>query len=117
SLLFLEENPDVRLLIQHCKLEDLISEQPDLHENIRQRLLKRARFQVNFAKSRLKRLPQELKGFPPEAIPTLTQQVFQHLTSETIEAIAASTPTAEETSLHELINFFQLKQVIAAIAP
>lgn len=117
TLLFLEENPDVRSLVQYRKLESLTKDYPDLSENVRQRLLRRARFQVNFAKSRLNRLPHELAGFPPEAIPTLTKQVFQHLTSETIEAIETTTPIAENTLLEDLVTFFQLEQVVGEITP
>lgn len=113
SLLFLEENPDVRSLVEHHKLESLRSDQPDLYENVRQRLLRRARFQVNFAKSRLKRCPQELQGFPPEAIPILHQKVFHYLSSETIQAIEATTPTAESTSLEELTDFFRFNPLMA----
>lgn len=117
SLLFLEENPDVRSLIANHQIESLFLENLDLYENIRQRLLRRARFQVNFAKSRLQRCPQELEGFPVEAIPILTHEVFQHLTLETIQAIESTTPTAEDTSLEVLMNFFCFDQVVARIAP
>ena len=51
SLLFLEENPDVIPVILNQTTATLAVDNPELYENIRQRLLKRARFQVNFAKS------------------------------------------------------------------
>jgi hypothetical protein len=108
SLLFLEENPDVGVLLNQGKLDTLASDNFVLYENIRQRLLRRARFQVNFAKSRLKRLPQELEGFSAEVTANLIQAVFQYLTPETIEAIELNTPT--------LIDFFRLKQNVATMA-
>jgi hypothetical protein len=116
SLLFLEENPDVRSLIENHQLESLIVDNLDLHENIRQRLLRRARFQVNFSKSRLKRCPQELEAFPVEAIPSLTNEVFQYLTPETIQAIESTTPTAADTPLEVLTDFFRFDQVVARMA-
>ncbi|MDX2230589.1 MAG: hypothetical protein NW220_13190 [Leptolyngbyaceae cyanobacterium bins.349] len=114
SLLFLEENLDVRSLIQNQQLETLMVDNPVLHENIRQRLLRRTRFQVNLAKSRLNRCPQELAAFPSEVIPVLTHEVFRYLTPETIGAILASTPTADDTPVDVLINFFQFEQALAA---
>jgi hypothetical protein len=109
SLLFLEENPDIEVLLNQGKLDTLASDDFVLYENIRQRLLRRSRFQVNFAKSRLKRLPQELKGFSAEVTANLMQAVFQYLTPATIETIELSTPTAEDVSLKTLIDFFRLK--------
>lgn len=117
SLLFLEENPDVRSLVENHHIATLSSRDAVLSENIRQRLLKRARFQVNFAKSRLKRCPQELAAFPPEAIPVLTHEVFRYLTPETIQEIESSTPTAEDTPLAILLNFFQFEQALTGVKP
>jgi hypothetical protein len=110
-LLFLEENPDIGVLLNQGKLDTLASDDFVLYENIRQRLLRRARFQVNFAKSRLKRLPQELEGFSAEVTEKLIQEVFQHLTPATIEMIEMSTPTAADVSLETLIDFFGLKAI------
>lgn len=112
SLLFLEENLDVRSLIENHQIESLALDNPELHESIRQRLLKRARFQVNFAKSRPNRCSQELAGFPLEAIPVLMDKVFQYLTAETIQAIEAMTPTADDSTLEGLMAFFQFDQVL-----
>lgn len=117
SLLFLEENPDVRSLIENYQIVSLSSQNPALHENIRQRLLKRTQFQVNFAKSRLKRCPQELAAFSPETIPVLTHEVFRHLTPETIQEIELSTPTAEDTPLAVLLDFFQFEQAMIEASP
>jgi hypothetical protein len=110
SLLFLEENPDVYELIKQQETQRLLSESPELHENIRQRLLKRARFQVDFAKSRYHRLPQELSGFPPASIFALNNQVFQHLSTATIQTLVQTTPTAADTPLETLLNFFNFEQ-------
>jgi hypothetical protein len=95
-LLLLEENPDI------------LHREPS--EAMRQQLLKRAGFQVSFARSRFARLSQELNGFPPETIPTLMQTVFQYATPETLEKLAATTPTSPETSISELLDFFQFDQ-------
>ncbi len=112
SLLFLEENPDVIPVILN-KITGLTSvNNPQLDENIRQRLLKRARFQVSFAKSRLMRYPQEIAKLPKEAIPILTCEIFQHLNFQTIQEIELTTPTDEDTSLEDLINFFKLEMII-----
>jgi len=111
-LLFLEENPDVLGLLQNQQLVTLPTTQPALAENIRQRLLKRARFQVCFAKSRLKRSLGELEGLPLAAIPALAQQVFRYLTPSTIQAIDANTPTKDTTSFESLLTFFEFDQVL-----
>jgi hypothetical protein len=116
SLLFLEENPDVCELIKRQKIQHLLSESPELYENIRQRLLKRARFQVDFAKSRYHRLPQELSGFPPASIDALNNQVFQHLSTATIQTIAQTTPTAADTPLETFLNFFNFEQQMSQSA-
>jgi hypothetical protein len=112
SLLFLEENPDVIPIILHKITATSSVNNPELDENIRQRLLKRARFQVSFAKSRLMRYPQEIANLPKEAIPILTCEIFQYLNSQTIQEIELTTPTDEDTSLEELINFFKLEMFI-----
>lgn len=109
SLLFLEENLDVVPLFLNGTIYQLQTHSA-LYENIRQRLLRRSRFQVNFAKSRLARFDREIQGFPADAIPTLTQVVFQHLTPHTIQTIEAITPTDEDVSLAALLQFFQLER-------
>lgn len=117
SLLFLEENPDVRSLLETQQLASLIAHDPLLYENVRQRLLKRTQFQVNLAKSRLNRCPQEFAGFPPDAIPILRHQVFQHLTPATIHEIETLTPIAADTPLEVLTHFFQFEQRISKTFP
>jgi hypothetical protein len=99
-LLFLEENPDILPLLDRIHILE-----PELRENIRQRLLKRACFQVNFARSRFARLPQELDSLP--TISALMQTVFKHATPETLERLEAMTPTSADTSLETLLKFFQ----------
>ncbi|WP_448268225.1 hypothetical protein [Nostoc sp. DSM 114159] len=113
SLLFLEENPDIIPIIKNQNVRTLATDNPELYENIRQRLLRRAKFQVNFAKSRLNRLSRELASLPADAIPTLTQAVFQYLNLETIQEIEATTPTNEQTSLEVLIKFFEFERFIS----
>ncbi len=111
SLLFLEENLDIiPLLEESCNC--LASDDPDLRENLRQRLLKRSRFQVNFAKSRLARFEYEMVGFPEKAVPTLMHEVFQYLTPATIKEVEAITPTDEEASLEDLLKFFKFQQYL-----
>ncbi|NJL10041.1 MAG: hypothetical protein HC908_07330 [Calothrix sp. SM1_7_51] len=107
GLLFLEENPDFIPLVLKQEITNLAVDNPELYENIRQRLLKRAGFHVNFAKSRLKRFPQEIASFPPATIPILTSEIFRYLNIETIEKIELTTPTDEKTPLSKLIAFFQ----------
>jgi hypothetical protein len=108
-LLFLEENPDVRSLVEQHQLEPATAQNPDLAENIRQRLLRRARFQVSFARSRLNRTPRELAGFPDAAVAALYQTVFLHLTPATIHTLEATTPTQDDTPLEVLLTFFQFR--------
>ena len=111
SLLFLEENPDIVPLIRNHQLPSLKTEQPELYENLRQRLLRRTRFQVNFARSRLARYEQELVGFPIDAIPILREEVFQYLRPSTIRELEAMTPMNEATPLEVLIAFFQFEKI------
>ena len=66
-LIFLEENPDVVQIIVHEEYKN----QPELSENLRQRLLQRARFQVNFARGRQARFMREVAGLPEDAISVL----------------------------------------------
>jgi hypothetical protein len=111
-LIFLEENPDVYQLIANDQIQTLSISQPELAENVRQRLLKRARFQVSFAKSRLHRSFQELAGFPAGAIAMLIKQIFPYLTADTIRHIELITPTSDDASLESLLAFFQFDRPI-----
>jgi hypothetical protein len=112
SLLFLEENIDVIPLLQSGEITQLETVNPALAENIRQRLLNRSRFQINFAKSRLARIDQELEGFPENKIQRLRQEVFHYLNEATIREIEVNTPTCDRTSLPELLQFFSLEKYL-----
>lgn len=109
SLLFLEENPDIIPFFSHQAIDKLRISNPNLHENLRQRLLRRARFQVSFARSRFVRTPKEIQGFPADAIPIMMQDAFKYLTPETLEELEQSTPVKEETTIEELLTFFQFE--------
>lgn len=112
SLLFLEENLDIIPIVLSAKIENLALDNPPLYENIRQRLLKRCRFQVNFAKSRLNRYNQEIAAFTPESREILNNQIFKYLNEEAVRQIEAETPTDENTPLEVLLNFFNLEKFI-----
>ena len=113
SLLFLEENLDVIPLLKTGAIEQLETTDPSLAENIRQRLLKRCRFQVNFAKSRLIRFEHEIAGFSEGAIDQLRKNVFQYLNADTVRAVEAITPIHNEASLKELLQFFSFEQYVS----
>ncbi|MDJ0901029.1 MAG: hypothetical protein QNJ55_19680 [Xenococcus sp. MO_188.B8] len=108
SLIFLEENPDIISII----LNEEYKNQPELSENLRQRLLQRARFQVNFARGRKARFASEVTGLPGGAIYVLKHNVFKFLNQDTIKKIESITPTADDTLLEELLEFFDLKKLI-----
>lgn len=110
SLLFLEENPDIIPFLSYQAIDKLRISNPNLHENFRQRLLRRARFQVSFARSRLTRTIGEIKGFPDDTIPILMRDVFTYLTPETLQELEQTTPVKEETAIEELLMFFQFEQ-------
>lgn len=112
SLLFLEENPDVISLLQDGTLYQLEETNPALAQNIRQRLLSRCRFQVNFAKSRLARIEPELQGFPEATIPVLRHEIFKYLAPETVRRVEAITPTDNGTDLGKLLQFFRFEQYL-----
>ncbi|MBV6624842.1 MAG: hypothetical protein KI793_18265 [Rivularia sp. (in: Bacteria)] len=113
SLILLEENPDIIPLIQKFLAEkDNSSNNKEVYENLRERLLKRAKFQISFAKGRLARLNRELEGLPEEVVLVLKEKVFKHLNEQTIEKIEALTPTAADTNLAKLIEFFELDKYI-----
>jgi len=119
SLIFLEENPDIIPVIQSFNqqststnhdLQDL--DKQDRFEDIKQRLLRRARFQVNFAKGRKNRFHREVKGLPLAVIDVLENEVFEYLTEETIHTIEAITPTSDSTNLQQLLDFFELDKYL-----
>ncbi|MEM1393649.1 MAG: hypothetical protein AAGG00_10220 [Cyanobacteria bacterium P01_H01_bin.150] len=116
SLILLEENLDIIPLIKEflAKSENKNdkNDKKELYENLRQRLLKRAKFQISFAKGRYTRLNKELEGLPTEVISILKKDVFKYLNEEVIREIETSTPTADDTSLEKLIEFFELDKYI-----
>ncbi|MGG6268601.1 hypothetical protein [Leptolyngbya sp. AN10] len=114
SLLFLEENLDVVPLLTTGEIEQLETIDSSLAENIRQRLLKRSQFQVNFAKSRLARFEDEIEPFPKSAIEKLRREVFQYLKPETVQEVEKMTPISDQSSLTELLEFFNFKQYLQA---
>jgi|GEM_PF-537545 len=121
TLIFLEENPDVIPLLWNDKTQKVEASpgedqnQQELYEGIRQRLLRRANFQINFAKGRVSRFDREVAGLPDAAIQILKTDVFKYLTPETLQEIETSTPTEQDTSLQELIDFFELEKYISLI--
>lgn len=112
SLLVLEENPDLIPLLLNGTIYTLDSDNSELYHNIHKRLLRRCRFQVNFAKSRLARFEREVADFSPNAISKLSLEVFKYLNTSTIEEIEAITPTDENASLEELLQFFEFERSI-----
>lgn len=112
SLLVLEENLDLIPLILDGTIHSLGSDNSELYQNIQQRLLKRCRFQVNFAKSRFARLERELADFPDDAISPLTHEVFKHLNETTIQEVETKTPTHENVTLEELLQFFEFERYL-----
>ncbi|MBW4640043.1 MAG: hypothetical protein KME05_17810 [Gloeocapsa sp. UFS-A4-WI-NPMV-4B04] len=112
SLLVLEENLDLIPLILDGTIYSLGSNNSELYQNIQKRLLNRCRFQVNFAKSRFARLEREIADFPDDAISTLTNEVFKHLNPTTIQEVEAKTPTHENTTLEELLQFFEFERYL-----
>ena len=112
SLLFLEENPDIIPLITEHQLKNLIVKQPKLAENVRQRLLNRACFQIKFAHSRLQRMPQEITFFSKDVADSLQEKAFSYLNEETIRQLQQVTPCHPNVSFEELLQFFQLEQAL-----
>lgn len=112
SLLFLEENLDVIPLILNGTIHTLETTDATLARNIQQRLLKRCRFQVNFAKSRMARLNQEIADFPEASIETLRHQVFKHLNPATLQQLEATTPTNDNTPMEVLLQFFNFDRYL-----
>ena len=111
SLIVLEENLDLIPLILDGTIYSLKSHNFELYQNIQERLLKRCRFQVNFAKSRAARLEREIADFPEGASSTL-HEVFKYLNPTTIAEVEAKTPTDESATLEGLLQFFEFEQYI-----
>ena len=105
-LIFLEDNPDLVDLLSspHSDLDASDRNLP----TIKNRLLDMARFIVNLAKERQLRFEREIGVFNLEIQQILRNRVFKYLTSENIKKVEALTPTDENISLKELLNFFRL---------
>jgi hypothetical protein len=109
-LIFLEENPDlVTLLLSNYEKQQTLIKTGEREEIIRKRLLKAARFLVNFAKGRQARFKHEIRAFNQATQQILQEQVFLYLTPENIQKIEAETPTNDNATLTELLNYFQFK--------
>lgn len=104
-LIFLEDNLDIKKLISNCDSLDFA-----VQEAIRVRLLNMAKFMVNLAREREVRFEIEISGFCPQIRRVLREEVFIHLNHRSIEEIEEIIPTAQNTSLIELINFFGLSE-------
>ncbi len=111
SLIVLEENLDLIPLILDGTIYSLKSNNFELYQNIQKRLLKRCRFQVNFAKSRAARLDREIADFPADAISPL-HEVFKYLNPTAIAEVEAKTPTDEDATLEVLLQFFEFERYI-----
>ncbi|GAB4226644.1 MAG: hypothetical protein Kow0049_05970 [Stanieria sp.] len=113
-LIFLEENPDLVPFLLSNVLEpstQLITQQKK--EEIRRRLLKAARFLVHFAKGREARLHQEIQDFTAASQLVLQKQIFPYLNLKTIQTLEQQTPTADNATLAELLNYFQFPKYIS----
>jgi hypothetical protein len=93
-LIVLEENPDVVSIVkvQPCMNIEAFNQLEQQYENVRQRLLKRTNFQVDFARGRLRRFEREVDSLHEGAIYQLKTQVFKYLNSGTIKEIELTTP-------------------------
>ena len=118
-LIFLEENPDVIELILSKKnnpvnnsWEIAVLSKPEIGSNWRERLLKATRSMVNFAQGRKANFEQEIASLNEEARAILRDRVFKHLTNQTIQEIKSIVPTNENTSLTELLDFFDFNRYI-----
>lgn len=103
-LVFLEDNLDLENLILHGKLPP-----KHLEALVKTRLLNMARFMVSLAEERKARFHLEIASFSTSARQVLEEQVFIYLNPATIKQIKQIVPTAETTTLSELIEFFTLE--------
>ncbi len=106
--IFLEENPDFAPLVFHP--EELDRHPPHFAEALRQKLLQHTRFQIRFAQNRLERLNFEIRDLPRQAHAVVRHEVFAHLHPDTITYLSDTTPTASDTPLETLLNFFNFDQ-------
>ena len=118
-LIFLEENPDLVefILVQkNRKLSKTLSintlVEAEKISNLRERLLKSTRFMVNFAQGRKANFEQEIASFNEEIRDILRDRVFKYLTDENIQKIESIVPTDENTTLTELLDFFNFDRYV-----
>lgn len=112
-LVFLEENPDlIPFLLPYSRPSPIQFLERQQQEQIRKRLLKAARLLVSFAKGREARFNREIQDFPVASQRILQKEIFKYLNLETIQIIEQNTPTAEETTLSELLDFFRFPKYI-----
>lgn len=112
-LLFLEENPDVAEFFSEQKknkynqkliLAEL--EKSAIYPNLKEKLLKSTRAMVKFARGRKANFEREISSFDEEAQKILRDRVFIYLTDENIHKIESLVPTRDNTTLTELLKFF-----------
>lgn len=112
-LLFLEENPDIAQFFSEQKnnrsSQDLILtnlKKSAIYSELKGKLLKYTRSMVKFAQGRKANFEQEISSFNEEAKHILRDRVFIHLTNENIHHIESIVPTKDNTTLTELLEFF-----------
>ena len=113
-LLFLEENPDFAesiIVLKNNKFKTTMID-AEKFPNLRARLLESTRSMVNFAQGRKANFEQEIASFNEETRAILCDRVFKYLTDENIQKIASIVPTDEDTTLTELLDFFDFDRYI-----
>jgi hypothetical protein len=107
--IFLEENLDFVPLVLHP--EELAQYPDSTKEALRKTLLSRAKFQIHFARGRFKRLPIETRDLPQQSLATVRNELFAYANDQTLQELIDSTPTAPDTSLGELLDFFCFEKI------
>lgn len=110
--LFLEENLDFVPLVLHP--QELEQYPPETKTTLRKKLLGRARFQIAFATGRINYLRTEIRDLPIPASTALTTEVFAYANQKTLTELAATTPTADDTSLEDLLTYFCFDRIPVA---
>lgn len=110
--IFLEENLDFVPLVLHP--QELEQYPHETRLDLRQHLLGRAQFQIGFATGRINRLDTEIRDLPAQALATLKHDVFAYANQSTIDKLVATTPTDDDTSLEELLDYFSFDRIAMA---
>lgn len=112
-LLFLEENLDIVNLVleqnNNPSQPNLLLTQVEtsaVHSDLKERLLKYTRYLVKFARGRKTNFEREIASFDEQARIILRDRVFINLTEATISQIESIVPTSNNTTLAELLEFF-----------